>query len=217
MQLSVTTCPQWEYKDVPGHDQILSGRATAVLAQIRRQGDPTGRVRLIKDTRSLHAQMFIGLTPPGHDYYAGNYRGDPNFRCLTDYEVTIQGNPIVGHPANVVSVSLADFANSIDLYIHECDLIAPLNEQVMGRADKIARTVYIAVALFSYFLEIHPFANGNGHISRFLLLLALARYGIYPIRWPIHPRPQDPPYSMLIHQFQNGNREPLVAFGLSCI
>ena len=40
-----------------------------------------------------------------------------------------------------------------------------VNERMFGAAQKLYRVVEIATALFVYFLEIHPYANGNGHMT----------------------------------------------------
>jgi len=71
--------------------------------------------------------------------------------------------------------------------------------------------------VFVYFLEIHPYANGNGHLARFFLIGYLARYGVFLARWPMHPRPSDPPYSDLIRRYRRGDRNSLERFVMSCI
>jgi hypothetical protein len=160
MQTPVS-CPEWEYKNYPRHDEILADRGKEITAQIKRDGDPLRRATLMKDTRPIHRALFADLSPPGHDYYAGHYRGDQNFPCLETYKVGIQGNPAVGHAPEIVAVSLRQFVERIDVYIKECDLIAPANEQIFPKREKIARTVVLAVALFSVFLEIHPYIKGK--------------------------------------------------------
>jgi hypothetical protein len=45
----------------------------------------------------------------------------------------------------------------------------------------------------------------------------LGRYGHWPRRWPVDPRPQDPPYSQLIVRHRNGDPVPLERFVLQAL
>ncbi|MGO7815608.1 Fic family protein, partial [Rhizobium ruizarguesonis] len=72
------------------------------------------------------------------------------------------------------------------------------------------RAIELAAALFVYFLEVHPYANGNGHMGRFLLQSLLGRYGLYfNSNFNMHPRPKDPAYTSAISQYRNGPLLPL--------
>jgi hypothetical protein len=73
MSLLTIDCPSWEYETVTGWHSILTGRSKAALIRLR-QLSPDKRLELGKDGRPVHAQYFVGLTPPGCDYYAGHYR-----------------------------------------------------------------------------------------------------------------------------------------------
>ncbi len=85
-------------------------------------------------------------------------------------------------------------------------------------AQKLVHHVQVVVALFVDFLEIHPYANGNGHMGRLIVLLLLAQRDIFPTRsWNIDPRPADPPYSNLISRYRSGDQEPLVKFVLDAL
>jgi hypothetical protein len=216
MHLAVT-CPNWEYKDFPSHEELLIARSRDALRRTRSPQSVSARINGMKNTRAIHVHFFRDLTPPGFEYYSGHYRGETGYFCLVRYEVKIEGNPLVGYPAREVPLSMKQFENDIDTFFKECDLLWPINELIFTKHEKIVRTVAISVTLFSYFLQIHPYANGNGHISRHLLINALARYQIFLSKWPVHPRPQDPPYSELIKQYQQGNHPPLIRFVLSCI
>lgn len=57
------------------------------------------------------------------------------------------------------------------------------------------------------FFTIHPYANGNGHIGRFIVWLSFIRLKRYPrLRWPLNDRP---PYDEAVQQHREGNPEPL--------
>jgi fido (protein-threonine AMPylation protein) len=214
--MSVTTnCPEWEYEKFPQYDRILKERSQAILSWIRLTA-PAVRMLWAKDTRPIHNQLFDALTPGGFEHYAGHYRGEA-YPCLGDYEVKIAGDPAVGHPAANVPYSMERFSFDIDRFIAEADYLSTINDQVFSRSNKLLRMAELSVSLFVYFLEIHPYANGNGHLARFLLLSSLAKYGIIVSRWPLHPRPADPPYSTLISRYRQGDKLPLVRFVLSCI
>jgi Fic family protein len=77
--------------------------------------------------------------------------------------------------------------------------------------------VVVACMVFELFLRIHPYANGNGHAARFCTWAILGAFGYWPERWPIEPRPPDPPYTQLLVDYRNGNRVPLERYLLSCI
>ena len=57
------------------------------------------------------------------------------------------------------------FRNSIRDALRDLDFVWAVNERMFGAAQKLYRVVEIATALFVYFLEIHPYANGNGHMT----------------------------------------------------
>ena len=91
------------------------------------------------------------------------------------------------------------------------DLLWKLNPNIIGRDLRLQRTVEVAAALLVYFMEIHPYADGNGHMGRFLLLGILARYNLFPAKFPLHPRPA-PPYVDLIPVYRQGNKMPLILY-----
>ncbi len=77
--------------------------------------------------------------------------------------------------------------------------------------------IALACRLFVRFLTIHPYANGNGHIARFLLTGLLKRQGYRLKAFPIEPRPADPPYSDLIKLYRDGKVEPFERYILEQI
>ena len=165
--IQVIQCPSWEYKDVPGYADTLKARSAAILISLRTDNGKAQATRA-KDTRPTHATYFAGLTPPGFDHYAGHYRGE-NLECLRDYEVKIRNDPRVGHAPSTVPLEMAEFALGIGRVIAELDFLWEVNEQIVSAPEKLLRTIELTVALFVYFLAIHPFANGNGHMARLLV------------------------------------------------
>ena len=129
----------------------------------------------------------------------------------------IPSDPRVGHLPGVVSRSMAEFAVEVQDTLTEIDRLYRISENVFTKPEKLIRCVQLLAAAFVYFLEIHPYANGNGHMGRLILIAGLRRQGLFIVGWPLHPRPADPPYSDAIKQYRSGNRAPLERFILSCM
>lgn len=208
-------CPPWHYENIQGWNETLAARAAAALLRLRHLS-PAERLEIGRDGRPVHLRYFAGLTPAGCEYYAGHYRGE-NFTCLKDYGVQIQNDPMVGNPPDRVGTDMLLFASDFNGLVSDSDFVWSANNQVISPGEKLHRIVQLGVAVFVYFLQIHPYANGNGHLARFFLVAYLARYDVFLARWPMHPRPPDPPYSELIRRYRRGDQVSLVNFVLSCI
>lgn len=210
-------CPgNWEYEHLPNYRAMLVERTEALLIAIR-NSDSARKLRHARDTRSIHEQYFRDLTPEGFPYFAGRYRGEP-LRCLDLYEVGVAGDAVVGHTAATVPAEMDEFgtrlAEAMKLVDHELSVPNILFDE----PSKLLAHVRVVVALFVEFLEIHPYANGNGHMARFLMLSLLGRHEIYPSRaWSIDPRPADPPYTNLIKAFRQGNENPLILYVINSL
>ena len=207
-----TDCPGWQYSDHPSRAALLPTRVAALLAELRRGILDTLRVSC--DTRPVHSRLFEGLTPDRCDYYAGHYRGE-SFRCLRDYGVGIPSDPRVGYPPAEVNLAMARLA----ALLH--DGLAVLDQATtavnVAPGDKALFVVILACRFFDLFLRIHPYADGNGHTSRFLIWAILGRYGYWPFRWTIEPRPSDPPYTDIIVAYRGGFPSLLENYVLSCL
>lgn len=208
-------CPAWEYNNVPGSKSLLAQRAPSILVWLNSL-PPTDNAARVNDTRPLHEWLFKDLTPAGCEYYAGHYRGE-NFFCLLEYEVGIPANPLVGKPAALVNREMRMFVHGANNLLNRLDMLWPIPENIFSKPAKIRQTVEFVAALFNWFLIIHPYANGNGHMARFLAVAILSRYGLRPRQWPINARPPDPPYSTLITRYQQGDTEGFIQFLLKCI
>jgi Fic/DOC family len=116
-----------------------------------------------------------------------------------------------------VARSMYEFAAEVQDTVNEIDFLFRISPEAMSDAEKLLRCSQLLAALFVYFLEIHPYVNGNGHMGRLLVIAGWKRQGYYAARWPLHPRPQDPPYSRLIAEYRSGNRRNLEDFLLACL
>ena len=214
MEMRPADCPQkWEYRDFPNGASILQNRCAAIIVSIRRGSVP--ECAIAGDTRSMHRKMFEGLTPPECDYFAGNYRGDP-FKCLRHLKVGVAGDSAVGVAPEKVLSDLREFAQAVKLGLqkHEAALALP-NAQISSQ-DKFLYYVSFVCVTLCEFLRIHPYANGNGHISRFIVWWLLGKYGHWPKKWPLDQRPA-PPYTELLSRHRQGDCLPLEMYVLRCI
>jgi Fic family protein len=87
----------------------------------------------------------------------------------------------------------------------------------MSETDEVLHVVGIACQVFDLFLQVHPYANGNGHVARFIMWALLGRYGFWPVRWPIEPRLKDPEYISMLLRHRNGDRRPFIDHVFNCI
>lgn len=208
-------CPgEWEYKDHPDYNKALPVRTRQLLIAFR-AGEIDGNEHLL-DSRPSHYSLFQDVTPIGFDYFAGHYRGE-DYPCLLEYEVGIASDPTVGEEPSKVSVEMDNFKRVIRDGVNALDSGTVVPNSVVSKEQKIVYIVAIACRVFVEFLRIHPYANGNGHIGRFLIFTILGRYGYWPKRWPLNDRPPDPPYSRLIAEYRRGKKTAFENFVLKCI
>lgn len=212
-------CPGFTYDAHPSCNATLPGRVAAILQELRRGQLDT--VSAAADTRAVHNSLFDNLTPPECPYYAGHYRGE-DYRCLRNCNVGLirpDGSqvPGVGWPPNMVGGAMRELARAVRSALAGLDQGHKVPNAQIPVGEKILRTVQVACSIFDQIGRIHPYANGNGHAARFCIWAILGRYGYWPARWPIHPRPPEPAYSDLIAEYQKGNRMPLERYVLQCL
>lgn len=214
--MHLPACPtNWEYTNHPDADGLLVSRSISTLSIVRR-ANLAIKDALSKDTRLIHEPLFRGLSPEHFPYFAGNYRGYA-MRCLSDYEVGISTDKRVGHPAATVHLEMLEMSESIGRAQRELDLIWQASTKILPRELKLLRTIELAAAIFVYWLEIHPFANGNGHMARFVMVCLFGRHNIYfKSNMAIHPRPAEPQYSNAIAAYRNGHPQDLHLLLLGC-
>jgi hypothetical protein len=200
-------CEAWEYKDYPGAKERLKERAERILLGLRSGTRSTKDAAL--ETRPSHAELFEGLTPACCSCYAGNYRGSAH-RCLKEYPVGIKSDPRVGAPPALVAWHMRAFTAKLSGGLQAID--AGAKSPTLTTSDRRANAIALACALFELFLRIHPYANGNGHAARLLLVAVLGRNGCWPRQFAIDPRPPEPHYSEAIRASRDGNRAVLEQF-----
>lgn len=196
-------CPKnWQYEDHPDRAQFLPARCAEILLGLRR--GTIGGAAAAVDSRPIHGFLFKGLTPSECSYFAGSYRGE-NYRCLRDYWVHIPTDPRVGAPPGRVQQEMALLEAELRACIAGLDAAHALPNAQTPSALKLATTLAVACRVLEWFLRIHPYANGNGHAARIIVIAILGRYGYWPTEWTIEPRPSSLPYYEMITQQRAGN------------
>lgn len=209
-------CPGWDYETFPNAEEIVLGRSRALVRDLHTQ--TTNSSAAAKDTRPAHSIVFCGLVPNACPYFAGHYRGE-NYRCLRHYNVTAGGDPRVGYPASVVhDVMHSVLPPEVEAALEQLDVATGVPHAVFSAEDKLLAVVRYVARLFEFFLRVHPYANGNGHMGRYLSIVVLSRYGYFPRQFTVDPGPPDRPrYFEALVQFRNGNPEPLETLILECM
>lgn len=207
-------CPNWEYLRHPKRKIILKRKTIDILVQLRTQ--KLNAILSSQDSRLIHEYLFSELTPPGYDYFAGHYRGEA-FKCLKNYKVCIKGDWNVGLAPQFVSVRMRQLAEMITQGIEALDIAHDLPHSKLSQIDKLLNTVVFVCMVFEKVLQVHPYANGNGHAARFIVWAILGRYGYWPKRFPIEPRPSDSDYIHSIIEYRKGNKALLESYLLQCI
>lgn len=207
-------CPEWYYNHIPDHVSKLAAKHAVVLTSI-----VSGTYTVEKegrDLRPVHTELFQELTPPGHEYFAGSYRGCHK-KCLRNYQVTIPADRRVGCPPERVAAEVHRFSTALSSAVDALDSALKTASSLLSPTSRAIGVVRISCEAFVNYLTIHPYADGNGHTSRALLWILLQRYGYTPKGWTIDPRPTFPAYADMISMHRDGDKAPLEQFVLSCI
>lgn len=197
----------WDYESYPD-DAIRSQRCANILVDLA-QGVLAPHTNCV-DSRPIHHRMFDGMHEPDQAYFAGHYRGEA-FPLLQDYEVVVPADGRVGTASHRVDAEMQRFRAEVD---QSFGVVIP---KIMAHVDahqRLVASVGVACTHLVDFLSIHPYANGNGHIGRFIVWAVLHACGIHPRRWPLNDKVPHP-YGVLLSEFRNQNRLPLIRFVLS--
>jgi Fic/DOC family len=203
-------CEEWEYNTIPDYAAILSRRVQDLLAPIFQAGFKTSEKA--SDTRPSHRALFKGLTPALYPHFAGNYRGAPK-ECLVHRLVFVPLDARVGSHPDIVAGEMDQLRQAIVTGLESLDSHLPN----LTRGEFLIQTIRFGCAVFEEFLRIHPYANGNGHMARYILWIVLARYGFHIRKFPVEPRPPEPRYTRSIKAHRDGNAVPLESFVLECV
>lgn len=185
--------------------QAKENRRAAFRAMIEHavSGKPLKAV----DVAQWHHQLFAGLSHVPNPCYLGGYRGGAH-PWLLNYEVEVDG--LQATPASRVTEELADLLAEYDQRSRQlASLVIPTQDK-----DDVAlrKVVELAAWVHGKWLQIHPFANGNGRTARLLANHVLARFRVRPVV-RLRPRP-DPPYTAIATSSMREDYTPAVEWML---
>ena len=194
----VGKCPDWD-DSIPAH---RLGDFQGLLADVHQFVLNLAARKLVGDEtpRHWHRYLFAQFVPLA--YYAGNFRqADPSRPCLSQ-NVHVLG--AYGWPYQTTPQAMNALFQNIRRQITGLELRwAEMTPQ--RRATELAGTI---ANLVGGFVQVHPFINGNGRISRLLWRWALLRFGV-PIQCTTFPRP-GPPYGQIMGDAMRGDYVPLM-------
>jgi hypothetical protein len=196
----------WNYASHPNRRKVLRREVDKILTELH--SGAIDAANLVADTRPYHRRMFSRLTPPGAQDFARHYRGE-SIAFLKNYRVGIPGNPFVGCPPTQVRLELQKLDAISQLAIKGLDDTFSSLGATASSESKLIALIKVTARLFGHFLSIHPYADGNGHAGRLIVIALLGRYNFWPTKFSLEPRPPGEAYSDCIRQWQWGNAEPL--------
>lgn len=198
------SCANWEYEYHPNRASVTK-RSRTLEKLFQRK--PQKFRRFGSDTRRGHRFLFSQVAPSRCKEIAGNYRGTSG-TCLERYEVFV--GRVQCYPATSVSIAM-------DLLRRDCEKLVYAYGAAAGIQSDEARLLRLVTSLCAVlvlFFTIHPYANGNGHTGRMLILLILEQAGFHPVDWRIDPTRN---YGKALDLYREGKHTPLIRHMLEAI
>ena len=210
-----TICPEWS-KDESGdplHDVVRG------MASVKKFIYKNSRHHILNhgDLKEWHRTIFRGVVPK--DYYAGNFRSpDPRRPCLAqDVEVgpASDGTQRPGAPFSQVPSLMKAFSSTLSSKTLQTDKYI---KGVPTSAEQARAAIMLAAFCAGRIVEIHPFINGNGRISRLAANFFLHRYGYPFLLERFRPTTLvSPSYETAAEACMTGNYIPLYQYLLVCL
>lgn len=196
-------CVKWDHK------KHLAAATVATICDEfiqKLRAAPDSQVSALRDTKPFHHAFFKQAVPQACPYLAGNFRGSDH-SCLKHRNVSMADR--TGAKCADVDRLMFDFhaATRVALSVLETRLgrkPVPTPEMLVALVTYIAETV-------SSFQDIHPYADGNGHIGRLLVWVISGHFGLLPLNWWLHENPGSE-WNAAVHDHQCGDPLPLQAF-----
>ncbi|WP_319758141.1 Fic family protein [uncultured Sphaerochaeta sp.] len=171
--MTITLSTETEYTHIPNHNQILLTCEKNILSRLSTQTSVDSPS--ICDTRNIHNEMFNQLIPT----FAGKYRGESG----VNYAVKFGGR--YGCPYHLVLQTMTAIAPTIQALLEEFDR----NVANYDEMTKFSNLSIIAYWIVNKFIKVHPYVNGNGHISRYLIAALFIPNNYCSKNWSIHHHP----------------------------
>ena len=191
--------------DPPEAAARILENAAAVLREIAADADR----RLppsVAMAQEWHRRLYRGVSLPV-PYYAGEPRdSDPECPELQGYEVAVGRHR--GTPSGQVPGALSGFEAGAQSAVTALDDAIPAG-QLPDSSRELHGVLSLCAVLHGEWVQIHPFANGNGRTARLWANWAALRYGLPPFVI-VKPRPRDP-YGLAAMASMQGNHTATVA------
>jgi fido (protein-threonine AMPylation protein) len=192
-------------EDPPGAAQQILENAAALLRDIAAVSDRR-QAPTVEMAQDWHRRLYSGIALPV-PYYAGEPRdSDPNCPELQGYEVAV--GTARGTPSALVPAALSGFAASAQRAVGRLDEAISVDRPPASDSE-LHGVLTLCAVLHGEWVQIHPFANGNGRTARLWANWAALRYGLPPFV-TIKPRPGNP-YSLAAMASMKGDHVAAVA------
>lgn len=193
----------WDYEDHPERHRVAR-RCKRLERLIQKR--PKRFDRYSYSTRAGHRFMFHGMTPPSHSEFAGTYRGTAG-TALEEYRIFFGG--MEGFEPRFVAIAMGSFEQQC----HDLTTVFA-SETSQPQAVRLLRLAEMLCILMEQFFRIHPFANGNGHAGRLMVMVLMVRQGFNPLQWRIDKSLQ---YHQAIHDYRRGKKKDLIKLMIKAI
>jgi len=173
-------CPKWVSAE--SNEQLIS--VVRGLDQFRRfiSGAAATHILLHDDLKEWHEKIFHDVVPL--PYYAGHYRcDDAKLPCLA---IDVQIGSLPGALYQQVPRLMHELSLEIQDAIRRTDKYVSSNPTT---ANRTRAAVELAALYAGKFIQIHPFLNGNGRMSRLISNYVFVRYGYPAAYYESYPRP----------------------------
>ena len=194
-------CPTWTKNPLPSQNSSFHCACQTAYAQLK--DDVHDNAYVFTEIIELwHYILFHQFVPLA--YYAGYHRRDDPDRPCLGINVKVNGMP--GSAFLQVRRDLTELFGRVRATIVEFEL----SWHIYSQTERAKRLSILLGYLVGQFVKIHPFINGNGHVSRMLWAWGLSRFNV-SVQARICPRP-DPPYSNLMKKSMEGDFMPLMIY-----
>ncbi len=183
-------CPRWEKAESDARlPSVVEG-----LSDFHRFALRKAQTHILNhgDLKTWHGRIFRDVVPLS--YYAGNYRSTDAGRPCLSQNVEVGGSP--GAPYQDVPRLMEGLSDEMRDAVTRTDRYIASNPTP---ADRARAVVQLAALYAGKFIQIHPFLNGNGRMSRLIANYMFYRYG--------YPFPYYDPYPRPGVDYEAANRE----------
>jgi fido (protein-threonine AMPylation protein) len=192
-------------EDPPTYAGVIESNLRELLERL--EGEASDRsTPTVAAAQQWHRDVYAGVPLPV-DYYAGEVRdSDEQFPELIGYEVRVGQYP--GVPSADVPAALKAFEGQLQ------EVVSAVDSAISGddgpqSLEQLLTVVDLCAGAHGRWVQIHPFANGNGRVARIWANWCAMRYGLPPfVR--LRPRPEGFAYALAAFASMTGDYSPMI-------